>query len=330
MGPWEHPAAPPEGVLRLSERWTRALDESTLRSEMLRAIRRGELEPLDVTRIRPTPIKLESRRFVISVKAGPRLGRSRRVVVKGYWDDRARHVLENHRKLWDHGMGEDGDVGTARPLGLLDGLGAMAMEHLPGERPDRVDRGDAARKAEALARMHSCAAALTPAIDLGGAIESLTRAASRLEESEPELAHGAIEVADRARRLAPEVATARHTPVHGDLGNGAFLFSKRKVYLLDWDSSCRFDPAWDVGYHLSQLHRWQLTEKADTSASRACFMRAYLAAAGEPGCERRIRFFEAMVDVSKASMMLRAAKPGWRTAVPELVRSASKGLMRIS
>ncbi len=290
----------------------------------------GKLEPFDAERIRPHPIKLEGRRFVVMVDVSRRPRRSVRLVIKGYWDDRAGQVYENHRRLWDSGLGTERAIRTARPWGVLDGLGAIVMERLPGKPADPADKAAAARKGEATALLHSCTTTLTPAMDLDSVLKELGKNVSRLEQSEPELARGALELAEQARALEPMMRTSHYTPVHGDLSHSNFLFSRGRVRLFDWDQSCQFDPAFDVGYQLSQLQRAQLRLSTDLADARERFLRAYLEATGEPELERRIRYFETIVSLSKASLVSRRSRPGWQVVVPGLLRSADEGLKQIA
>ena len=106
MSPFSPGSPQRDDLRRISKRWARALDAATLRAAMRRAIEEGKLEPLDIDGIQPQPVKLARSRFVVSVGVG-RLRRPIRLVVKGYWDDRAGRIFENHRKLWDTGRGTE-------------------------------------------------------------------------------------------------------------------------------------------------------------------------------------------------------------------------------
>jgi hypothetical protein len=331
MSPVSQGSLQRDGVRRIAERWNRALDASTLRAEMKRAMEEGKLEPLNVARIQPKPVKLEGSRFVLSVRVGGRLGHpSSRLVVKGFGDDRAGRIFENHRKLWNTGLGSEEGIRTAKPLGVLDRLGAIVMECLPGEQAQRIDEEAAAAKGEAAAQLHACDATLTPRVELDAVLDDVMKRARRLKKKDKELGGDAERIAKRMLELRSSIETDRYAPVHGDLGNSPFLFSREEIYLIDWDTSCHFDPAFDVGYHLSQLHRWQLTNGIDTSASRERYLEAYLAATGDSGLERRVSFFKGIVDLSKASTMAHKGKSGWQKVVPTQVRWAEDSVKQLA
>jgi len=334
MSPVSQGALQRDDVARIAERWNRAMDASSLRAEMKRAMEEGKLEPLNVARIQPRPVKLEASRFVLSVGVGGRLRRPMRLVVKGYGDDRAGRIFENHRKLWNAGLGSDGGIHTAKPLGVLDGLGAIVMEWAPGKHAQRTDEEAAARKGEAAAQLHACDATLTPSVELDKVLDDVTKRARRLKKKGKkkgvELGGDPERIAEGMLELRSLIETDRYAPVHGDLGNSPFLFSGEEIYLIDWDTSCHFDPAFDVGYHLAQLHRWELTNGIDTSASRQRYLDAYLAAIGDPGLEGRVSYFKGMVDLGKASMMAHKGQSGWQKVVPTLVRSAEDSVKQFA
>lgn len=330
MSPFSPGSPQRDDLRRISKRWARALDAAKLRAAMRRAIEEGKLEPLDIDGIQPQPVKLARSRFVVSVGVGGRLRRPIRLVVKGYWDDRAGRIFENHRKLWDTGRGNEEGIRTSKPWGVLEGLGAIVMEWLPGEQAERTDEEAAARKGEAAARLHTCDATLTPNVELDTVVEDVMWRARRLSKKEADLGGAAERIAEQMQELRPVIDSDRYGPVHGDLGNSPFLFSGEQIYLIDWDTSCHFDPAFDVGYHLSQLHRWQLTKGIDTSASRERYLSAYLEAIDDPSLEDRIRYFKAVVDLGKASMMATRDQSGWQRVVPTLIRAAEKDVKQLA
>jgi Phosphotransferase enzyme family len=330
MSPVPQGSSQRDGVRRNAERWNRALDASTLRAEMKRAMERGKLEPLNVARIQPQPVKLEGSRFVVSVRVGGRLRRTTRLVVKGFGDDRAGQIFENHRKLWNEGLGSEGGIRTAKPLGVLDGLGAIVMEWLPGDQAQRTDKEAAARKGEAAAHLHACGATLAPRVELETVLDDVMKRARGLKKKDIELGGRAERIVRRMIELRPLIETDRYGPVHGDLGHSPFLFSGEEIYLIDWDTSCHFDPAFDVGYHLSQLHRWQLTSGIDTTSSRERYLDAYLAASGDSGLGGRVSFFKGIVDLIKASTMAHKGKSGWKRVVPAQVRWAEDSVKQLA
>lgn len=84
------------------------------------------------------------------------------------------------------------------------------------------------------------------------------------------------------QRAATELDPARPTLIHGDLAAGQFLWTGERLILLDMDTACRADPAYDLGHFLAQLERRCLTDKslpAQAASWPACFRDAYPAEA---------------------------------------------------
>jgi hypothetical protein len=329
LWPFERPGD--EGLERLRERYAKTLNPDLLRAEMIAASTAGDMDPIDVAAVSPRPLGIKKDRFLVLVDVESDAGPIE-LVAKGYWDDRARHVMENHRLLWGGGLGDlSAPVRTSRPWGVLEGLGVALTERLPGDHPQRGDAAAAEQLGRAAAFLHACPAALEPRFELDEALENLDRHARSLERREPVLAAGAVRLADRARQLAKPLPPSVHgDPVQGDLGRTSFLMDGDRVYLLDWDISCRFDAAWDVGHYLVQLRRSGLVHGVETGPARERFLGSYLAAAeGDGGLPRRIAYHEALTCVHKAYTARRLEGPAWGRVVRELLSVAHARLSEL-
>jgi Phosphotransferase enzyme family len=331
MSLWPFRRPGDEGLERLRERYAKTLNADLLREEMSGATASGDMDPLDVASVRPRPLGIKKDRFIVlvDVESG---GRQIQLVAKGYSDGRARRMIENHRLLWNGGLGDtSAPVRTSRPWGVLEGLGVTLSERLRGEHPPRGDVVSAERLGRAAAFLHACPAALEPRFGLNAALDNLDRHAQSLERREPVLAAGAVRLADRARRLAKLLpATVRGSPIQGDLGRTSFLLDGDRTYLLDWDISCRFDAAWDVGHYLVQLRRSGLVHGVETEAARDRFLSAYLAAAeADAGFPRKVAYHEALVCVHKAYTARRLEGPTSRRVMRELLHVADARLSEL-
>jgi aminoglycoside phosphotransferase (APT) family kinase protein len=97
--------------------------------------------------------------------------------------------------------------------------------------------------------------------------------------------------------------------------------------VIDWDLSCAFDPAWDVGHYVAQARRYQLKHGVATEDARAAFVAAYADAAGATDAFlRRVDYYEAIVGLHKAHAIGRAGAPIERSAA--LVEAAARALTR--
>jgi hypothetical protein len=331
MSLWHSNPPDDEGLERLNRRYANVLDPDVLRAEMLRASAADDLDPVDVVAIRPRPLRFKKNRFLVLVDVDTPDGRLE-LVAKGYWDDRARRVFENHRLLWNAGLGDrSAPTRTSRPFGVLERLGATLTERLPGEHPPRADVAAAKRMGRAAAFLHGCAAPLEPRVDLDGALRALDLRLGRLEAAEPVLAAGALRLAERARALANRLpVSARDEPLQGDLGRTSFLLDGDQSFLLDWDACCRFDPAWEVGHFLVQLLRSGVIHGVDTTAVQEGFLRSYLRARANEGyLEHRIAYYRSIACLFKAYRVTQIERRGWPYVLVELLRSADSGLAEL-
>jgi Phosphotransferase enzyme family len=325
---WLSKRAGQEELVRLRERYAKTLDAHVLREEIARASACGDLDPIEVSAMSARPLRFKKNRFLVLVDVDSSEGRLE-LVAKGYWDDRARRVLENHRRVWNAGLGDSSaPVRTSRPWGVLERLGVTLTERLPGEHPARGDVAAAERLGRATAFLHACPAPLEPRFDLDAALESLDRRAGWLEAQEPALAAGAVHLAERVRALAMCLpVTVPSNALQGDLGRTSFLMDGDRPYLLDWDDSCRFDAAWEVAYFLVQLLRSGLVHDVDTSAAQRAFLHTYLRARGKNGeFEHRVRYYRSMVCLHKAYRVRQIELHDWPRVMVDLLRSADAGL----
>ena len=328
LWPFENPDD--ERIERLRERYAKALNADFLRTEMARASACGDLDPIDVTVANARPLGIKKDRFIVLVDAESAEGRLE-LVAKGYCDERARHVIENHRLLWNAGLGDlSAPVRTSRPWGVLEALGVTLTERLPGEHPRPSNAASAERAGHAAAFLHSRRAPLEPRFGLEAALDNVERHARSLEKHEPGLARGAVRLAERARSFCDDFEDPPADPLNGDLSLGSFLLDGDKTYLLDWDIACRFDRAWDVAYYLVQLRRFGLEQDVDTGTVRERFLTAYLAASGTDGrFARSVAYHEALVCVHKAYTARRLQGPAWPRVVHELLRLADARLTEL-
>ena len=329
MSLWPPPRPGDEGAERLRKRYARTLDPALLRAEIDAAVAAGEVDDLAFDRLETRPVGMKWDRFVVFVDIDDRRRGRVELVAKGYQDDRVRRIAHNHRQLWESGLGDGGAVRTSRPWGVVASLGIALSERLPGEPPPILDTAGARRAAQAAARLHECDGGLEPAFTLEAALDNAERHARRIAKRAPHLAAGAVAIAHRARAVGETVAQgAELRPVHGDLWLDSVLVDGERTFLFDWDISCRFDPAWDVGYFVAQQRRLGWQAGLDTRAVRAAFLAAYLDAAGAGAAfEARAVFYEALTYLHKTIAVPRTA---WDPMVPALLELADAGMAALT
>jgi Phosphotransferase enzyme family len=329
MSLWPPPRLAGERAERLRERHARTLDPAQLRAEIDGAVDAGHVDHLAIDRLETRPVDIKPDRFVVFVDIDD--GRRGRVelVAKGYDDDRGRRIAHNHRLLWDGGLGDGADVRTSRPWGVVASLGIALSERLPGEPPAILDIAGARRAGQAAARLHACDGGLAPAFTLEAALDNAERHARRIAKRAPDLAAGAVAIAHRARAAGETVARgAEPRPIHGDLWLDSVLLDGERTFLFDWDISCRFDPAWDVGYFVAQQRRLGLEAGVETGAVRATFLAAYAEAAGTGAAfAARAAFYEALTYLHKTIAVPRTA---WDPMVPALLELADDGMAALA
>jgi hypothetical protein len=329
MSLWPPPRLGDEDAERLRDRYARTLDPALLRAEIDAAVAAGEVDDLAIDRLETRPVGIKWDRFIAFVDIEDRRRGRVELVAKGYQDDRGRRVAHNHRLLWEGGLGDGGAVRTSRPWGAVASLGIVVSERLPGRPPAILDTAGARRAAQAAARLHECDGGLAPDFTLDAALDNAERHARRIAKRAPDLAAGAVAIADRARAVGETVARgADPRPVHGDLWLDSVLLDGERTFLFDWDISCRFDPAWDVGYFVAQQRRLGLEAGVETSAVRAAFLDAYAEAGGVGAAfEARAAFYEALTYLHKTIAVPRTA---WDPMVPALLELADAGMAALA
>lgn len=82
---------------------------------------------------------------------------------------------------------------------------------------------------------------------------------------------GEIEALDQAMNdlagATGETGAVRHVPVHGDLSPGNCLWTRDRLWLIDWEYSAMADPAWDLAY--------AILEHGFSEAQESAFLKAY-------------------------------------------------------
>jgi hypothetical protein len=323
MSLWPYVRPGSEGRDRLGWRYDRTLDPGLLGAVLKAHV--PELD-LDLSTLGIRPVAYKKDRFIVAIEGRTWAGRRVALAAKGFADDRAAAIHANHVALWEGGLGDPGgSIRTTRPIAVVPSLGLALSEWLPGHHPQASDAHAAARAGEAAAFLHGCPARLRPVFTPAGFLDNLDRHARLLSARAPDLGAVSEDAARRLRGLSARIDFQAGTPVNGDLSLGNFLIDGTTTYLIDWDISCDFDRAWDVGHFLTQLRRFGLERGQASDGSRAAFITAYGRASGDaPGADfpRRVAFFEAAACLHKAYSAARVGRADWHGVASALLAAA--------
>ncbi|MFM2106057.1 MAG: hypothetical protein RL338_1089 [Chloroflexota bacterium] len=323
MSLWPYVRPGTTGRELLAWRLERASAPGTLWSAL---VADGVMLPLEPATLAIRQLALRKDRFVLLLEGAAPDGAVARFIAKGYADDRAGRLDGNHRLLWEGGLGDRAaTVRTNEPIAVSPSLGLAISEWLPGVHPAPSDVEGAARSGAAAARLHGTGAPLEPAFTVAAFLDNVARHVRRLKRRAPEL-RPASKAAGRAlEAAAPTIRFELSAPLNGDLSLGSFLLADERVYLIDWDNSCRFDPAWDVGHYVTQLVRFGAERGEESAGSREAFLRSYEAVSGDrlgPDWSRRLAFFEAAACLHKTYAAARVGRDGWEGVAAHLVERA--------
>ncbi|HEY3019742.1 MAG TPA: hypothetical protein VGJ32_06095, partial [Solirubrobacteraceae bacterium] len=208
---WRHRAPDAEAVERLRARHARTLEGGELAAGLSRLAAEAGLARVEAASVVAEPLVLRRARFIVAVDAVTASGPVA-LIAKGYADDRAGRAYENHRALWEAGLRSAG-----RPWGVIDSLGVLVTDRLPGRHPPAGDVAGARLAAQATARLHGCPARLAPRAQLGVVLDNLDRRMRLLAQRAADLEPSPLALARQARSLAGQLAPPDPRPVKGDL-----------------------------------------------------------------------------------------------------------------
>lgn len=324
MSLWET-AQPEEGdVALVASNAATAADAELLRAVIASAIAAGHLAPLPLDGMSVAPVVTRKRRWVVTVTVDDGVAPTK-FVVKGFAAGIAPGVQRNHAALWTAKW--PSTAATPRPLGQIPALNAVVTEFAPGHHPGLCDTADATAAGRATAALHACGASLRPRLDVDRFMDNVARHARLLEPADADLREQGEAIVNTARARSSLVEIAPCAPIHGDLSFDALLIGDGAVTLIDWDTACMFDPAWDIGHCVAQLARFGSERSCDTRASTAAFVASYLEAADhDADVVARARFYEYLTYVHKAYTVWRLRGVGGVAFAFELLGWASEGL----
>ena len=150
----------------------------------------------------------------------------------------------------------------------------------------------------------------------------------RLRERRPETTPLTERLMAALERALPLLDPAEPAPIHGDMAAGQFLWTGRRLVLLDLDMFGYADPAYDAGHFVAQLERRRLFDRelpAHASRWVDCFRDAYLAEM--PGVSpRNVTFYCGLTLMRKMYTVCRRFPTEGPELVPKLAARAEAAL----
>jgi len=219
-------------------------------------------------------------RFVMQVRVGSAAGEELDYALKVYSDDFGGQMWALAQTLLEHQPSNHN--GLCLPRQYLRQERALVYPWVDGTRlSDIVDdrKPELLRRAAALAAdfhrtRQAAVPALTPEMVVAETLDRCGRLRYRWPSIEPTL-KPLIRLLQRA---AAVLDPAQPALIHGDMAAGQFLWTGDRLVLLDMDTTCLGDPAYDVGHFLGQLERRCVLDASLPAHARewlSCFRVAY-------------------------------------------------------
>jgi|SRR5437773_5914543 len=277
---------------------------------------------------------IHSDRFVVRVQARAQTGEERGYALKVYSDDFGRKVWEYSRALVEHNP--PSESGLCLPIHYLplermlvfpwvDGL--FLSEIVDEPKPDLLRLA-----AKVAAKLH-CLNIISDAPTTVQMMVDETRARNdRLRNRWPETAPIIEPLMAALDDVSTGLSPADPAPVHGDMAAGQFLWTGKRLVLLDLDMFGYADPAYDAGHFLAQLERRCLfdpTLPAHAWHWLACFRDAYLKAVPQVS-PRNVSFYRGLTLTRKIYTICRIKPEEWPQMIPQLARRALAALREVA
>lgn len=223
-------------------------------------------------------------RFVMRARLRSAAGEELEYALKVYADDFGEQMWALARALAQQDPSNHN--GLCLPRRYLRHERALVFPWVDGVRlSDIVDRRklDLLRRAAALAaEIHRTPEAAVPALTLDKVIAETLDRCRRLRKCWPSLEDATTPLMRLVEEAAADLDPTPPAVIHGDMAAGQFLWTGDRLILLDLDTACHADPAYDVGHFLGQLERRCVLDASLPAHAKgwlACFREAYPAAA---------------------------------------------------
>jgi hypothetical protein len=195
------------------------------------------------------------------------------LVVKTHQGDKGRTAWEAMRALWEQPVARNGVVTLAEPLAYLPEERVLVQGPVPEERtlkdlarealtealteqsPDLLGdlREMLARTAVALAALHRSGAQYGRSATWGEELAEVREVVARLATTVPHIGAAADPLLGRLEALDSSAPADPLVSAHHDFRPAQVLLHQERIGFIDFDGSCRAEPALDVGRFRAKL-----------------------------------------------------------------------------
>ena len=270
-------------------------------------------------------------RFAMRIVVRSSHGEERAYAVKVYGDDLGSQVWGRCRMLLERDPENRG--GLCLPIQYLPRARALVYPWMDGDSLNQITDG---RKPELLrqaarqvADLHCIPMFPGPPITSQMIVESTGEQCAVLLGRFPAIASIVEPLMEALREAAARLDPVTPALVHGDLAGGHFLWTGTRLLVIDFDTLCFSDPAYDIGHFLAQLERRGLTGKVNAGDAiqwSSCFRDAYLAAMPEVS-PRNVSFYRGVTLVRKISTIYRR-EPERAAWLAPLIASGARAALK--
>ena len=250
-------------------------------------------------------------RFIVRVDTATTTGQREAFVFKGYADDRGQEIMHVFHTMAACRACPPDTCPVSRPLAYLPQERLLIARWAPGQTVwARIKRGYSdvlARIPSVLTHLYRAEVRSKVATTPQTIVDDVLRRCEEVCQRRP-AATGTVQPLMAALQEGlPFLDPAPPALVHGDLKPEHCLWNGRHVTLIDLDSFCYTDPAYDAGRFLGMLH-WQCLHHP-----------ALMARAAEMVATFRAAFFTAVPTVSMRNVAFYYALPFARKIYKDLV-----------
>ena len=197
-----------------------------------------------------------------------------------------------------------------KPLGVVQEWGLLLMERVPGTAIKPVLKNATApeqfkevieQAAAVLARLHRLRFESPQVQSLQMLLQELHKRAALLPLVAPLLAQEADALLQQITRLGAQFTAVTPSFLHGDFSLGQLLMENGQIAVIDFDSACLGDPAFDVGNFMAKLHRIAVGRADDVFRHLAMhFLAEYQTHLPEHRVADRVHLFMSATLIEKA------------------------------
>ncbi len=281
-----------------------------------------------------TPQSIHPDRFVVRAQVRSDAGEEREYALKAYSDDFVERVW-NYAQVLAKQHQSNGH-GICFPINYLEHERMLVFPWVEGRFLSEIvddSKPELLRVAAGIAAdLHRRSVVPEPLTTAQMFVEEALTRCERLHNRWPEAKSLIEPLMVSLQEAATFLDPAEPAPIHGDLAAGQFLWTGKRLVLLDLDMFGYADPAYDAGHFLGQLERrclWDASVRSHRGEWQDSFREAYLAAMPQVS-RRNISFYLGLTLVRKIYTIVRTERDQWQQLAPQFAASAQAALQAVA